>query len=137
MARRSKGQRAKLERDFARFASDVERLTSDVLSAAGSAFASAVQSPAPPPAINPLDVLVGRIDAGLELAERVSNLGPIGLGVLAYNSLSEETRERLLGQACADCGEPPSVCECCAECGYSPCACAHRFSLDVEGVSID
>lgn len=83
--------------------------------------------------------LVGR---GLELAERVEGLGPIGLGVLAWRSLSPESRERVLGQVCELCGDPRSRCECCAACGFTPCACDVRFGnsdgqvVDVEGVAV-
>lgn len=115
---------------------ETERLVNNVISAAGSALAGMVGAP-PAATVDALAVIAGRLDDGLEFAERVSALGPLGVGVLAYNSLSDETRERLLGQRCADCGEPPSRCECCETCGFSPCACAHRFSLDVEGVAID
>lgn len=81
-----------------------------------------------------------RIDSALELADRAGELGPIGVGVLAWQALPKETRERMLGDLCEDCGEPRSLCECCARCGFTPCACAERFGGDVftvEGESLD
>jgi len=79
------------------------------------------------------------IEQGLELAERVEQLGPIGAGALAWQALPQAMKERVLGQTCDDCGEPNSRCECCDACGFTPCACAHKFprhTIDAEGESV-
>ena len=78
-------------------------------------------------------------DRGMALADRVEELGkhgPLSLGLLAWQSLPQHTRERVIGDVCRDCGEATSLCECCETCGFSPCACSNRFTVDVEGVSI-
>ena len=84
--------------------------------------------------------LLGLIERGLEVAERVEQLGPIGAGALAWQALPQATKERVLGECCSDCGSPRSLCECCADCGWTPCACPHNFpreTIEAEGASID
>lgn len=84
--------------------------------------------------------LLGLIEQGLDLAERAEQLGPLGVGALAWQALPQATKESVLGQRCADCGSPFSQCECCDACGFTPCACPHNFprdTIEAEGVSID
>lgn len=80
------------------------------------------------------------LQQGVELAERVERLGPIGAGALAWEALPQATKERVLGEVCVDCGEPLSRCECCDVCGWTPCACAEKFpreTIEAEGVTVD
>lgn len=85
-----------------------------------------------------------RVGPALELADRVERLGPVGLGVLAWNLIPKATRESMTGDVCAQCDEPRSRCECCDVCGFSPCACDERFAkrkaaevIEVEGEALD
>lgn len=80
--------------------------------------------------------LVARAVPVLELADRIDRLGPVGLGVLAWNALPQSARERVTGEVCPQCDAARSLCECCEACGFTPCACAERFTIDAEGVSI-
>lgn len=83
---------------------------------------------------------LGLIERGLEVAERVEQLGPVGAGALAWQALPQATKERVLGQCCEDCGEPASRCECCDACGWTPCACADKFprdTIDAEGFTVE
>ena len=84
--------------------------------------------------------LLGFIEQGLEVAERVERLGPVGVGTLAWQALPQATKVRMLGKCCPDCGAPDSQCECCDRCGWTPCACPEKFprdTIEAEGVSID
>jgi hypothetical protein len=80
------------------------------------------------------------IEHGLEVAERIEQLGPIGAGALAWQALPLALRERVLGQCCPDCRLAASLCECCESCGWTPCACPSRFprtTYEAEGVSVE
>jgi hypothetical protein len=84
--------------------------------------------------------LLAIMDRGIALADRVEALsrqGPISLGVLAWQSLPQHTRERVTGDVCPNCGEATSLCECCNHCGFNPCGCSSRFFVDVEGFSVE
>lgn len=80
------------------------------------------------------------LQQGLEAAERVDRLGPVGAGALAWQALPQATKERVLGQVCSDCGEPLSCCECCSVCGWTPCTCPERFprdTIEAEGCAVE
>lgn len=80
------------------------------------------------------------LERGLEVAERVQQLGPIGASALVWEGLPQAAKERFLGQCCSDCGSPNSQCECCEACGYTPCACPDKFpraTIDAEGTTIE
>jgi hypothetical protein len=84
--------------------------------------------------------LLAFLERGLEVAERVEKLGPIGAGALAWEALPQDAREKMLGKVCADCGAAESRCECCDVCDWTPCACPEKFpreTIEAEGVSID
>ena len=84
--------------------------------------------------------ILGMIEQGLEIAERVEKLGPIGAGTLAWQALPQATKESVLGQRCEDCGLVVSRCECCDLCGWTPCTCPDKFprdTIDADGVSLD
>lgn len=79
------------------------------------------------------------VEQGLDLAERVEKLGPVGAGALAWQALPQAFKERVLGDCCADCGLAQSLCECCDACGFTPCACPHNFpreTIEAEGETI-
>lgn len=83
--------------------------------------------------------LFGFLERSLDVAERFEGLGVLGAGALAWEALPQATKERVLGECCADCGLPRSQCECCDDCGWTPCACAHRFpreTIEAEGETI-
>jgi hypothetical protein len=112
--------------------SAVENFADEVSAAAGSALDRSLEH------ADRVGVeLERRVLPVLELADRIDGLGPVGIGVLAWGLLPRATRESILGDVCKLCGEPSSRCECCGACGFSPCACPERFSIEVEGVSVD
>lgn len=83
--------------------------------------------------------LLALIEQGLEVAERVEQLGPIGAGALAWEALPQATKESVLGHRCGDCGLVVSLCECCEACGWTPCTCPDKFpreTLDAEGETV-
>ena len=83
------------------------------------------------------------VERGLDVAERVEGLGPLGAMSLVWQALPQATKERVLGEVCELCDQPRSKCECCATCGFTPCACDVRFGfatanvVDVEGFTVE